>query len=293
MNLHSDDLLLIFNIQKYSFLTINQSVKALNNGRGYQGIARRLRAISERGYLSFFGHTKVGFANVPKVYHITRKGYHVLEENFFYEQIGDFRQKSPPKWTAKTQHRLALVDVLIALDNSLTRFDHLDLVKVATEYRYIKSGKFPRAETTDYISEDHTKENKIVPDGAFILHSRRTDARILFFIEIDMGTENITSRVATSSNFPLLLKFKKYDHYLANKTYSQKYQQFGRFDYFIMLFITTTPKRIANVKKALPRLPEKLNKHYRFNTFSEVANNFLNESWQTRQSDDPRGYKLF
>jgi hypothetical protein len=52
---------------------------------------------------------------------------------------------------------------------------------------------FKFRETNDYVSEPQTSLMRIVPDGAFILKNHETDNTGLFFLEVDMGTERLTS----------------------------------------------------------------------------------------------------
>ena len=41
-------------------------------------------------------------------------------------------------------------------------------------------------ETTDFVAEEEISENKIVPDGAFIIENLTSNKRALFFLEMDM-----------------------------------------------------------------------------------------------------------
>ena len=85
-------------------------------------------------------------------------------------------------------HRLATVDLLIALEVAVRKRAHLTIVQTFLEYRRIKRGSLLINETMDYVDANETGENKIIPDAAFILENIHTKRRALFFLEMDMAT---------------------------------------------------------------------------------------------------------
>jgi hypothetical protein len=293
MNFSDDDLVMLFYLQKYNFLTINQAVRAIDNDRSYQVVGRRLRAMADTGYVGFFGGHKVGFANVPKVYYLTKKGFEFLLDNEMpLELLGSYKEKSNPSWSSQTKHRLFLVDVFLSLESGVRRNQHLDLVKVFLEYNRVKEGNRVVFETTDFVSDKETSENKIVPDGAFVLKSLRTNNRVLFFVEMDMGTEGVISRVSKDINVNLYERIKKYDKYLVSGNYVRKYKLLGNFDHFVLLFITLSEKRMENIRGKLFDLPDKFHQYYMFNTYDVVVNDFFNNQWRVRSVEDNNGYGL-
>src|SRR3712207_3252185 len=102
--------------------------------------------------------------------------------------------------------------LFIALETQAATFPHIRLVHTFLEYRRIK-GTLIR-ETTDYISDEETPENRIVPDGAFILENIDSSRRALFFVELDTGNEQVAATVSADRRATLKLKFTQYDRYL-------------------------------------------------------------------------------
>lgn len=293
MNFSDDDIVMLFYLQKYGLLTIKQAVEAIDNKRSYQNIGRRLRSMADNGFVDFFGGHRVGFINVPKVYFIKKKGYELLIDNELpLELLGNFKERSSPSWSAQMKHRLHLVDVLLSLEKGVRQLEDLDLVKVFLEYNRIKKNKGTIAETTDYVADDERAENKIVPDGVFILKSLKTGNRVLFLVEMDMGTETIVSRISKNVNLPLYERIKKYDRYLMSGNYAKKYEVWGKFDYFILVFITLSEKRMENIRKELFDLPSEFHEYYMFNTYDVVVNNFFNQEWRMRSVEDNQKYGL-
>jgi protein involved in plasmid replication-relaxation len=82
-------------------------------------------------------------------------------------------------------HRLRILDCFIALEIAVRKRGHLELFDTWLEYRRRK-GTMER-ETTDYVADRGVAENRIVPDGAFVLENLQTGRRGLFLLEIDMA----------------------------------------------------------------------------------------------------------
>ena len=293
MDLDNDGLIILFYMQKYNFLTIDQAGAVLSGGRSYQMIARKLREMAGAGLVGSFGGNRVGFARVPKVYFLKKKGYEILlDNNLPPEILGRFREKSEPRWSPQTMHRLHLVDVFLSLEEGIRGIDHLDLRKVFLEYNKVSGGGKVLAETTDFISDDEQAENKIVPDGAFILASQKTLNNVLFLVEMDMGTEGIVDRISKDKSIALYERMKKYDRYLVSGRYAKKYKDWGNFDHFVLLFVTLSGVRMENIRKKFFDLPARFSQYYFFNTYDEVKSNFFNGFWKVRAVDDDRNYSV-
>jgi hypothetical protein len=292
MNISDDDFLVFFYLQKYSFLTIEQARFALGRRRSYQSMARRLKSLEDQSLLASFGGHRIGYANTPKIFFLTRPGFELLENESGIpaEMLGRFRKKTKPKWTTKTKHRIFLIDLFLSLEQSVRRSGHLELDRVFLEYRFVKKGGRIFSETTDFVADEPEPENKIVPDGAFVLKSLRTSAEGLFFIEMDMATEQIVSRITKNADFAIKTKFEKYDRYLSGGRYRDKYGSVGNFDYFTMLFVTLSDARINNIRRKLSDLSPEFHEYYFFNTHEAVMDDFFNQSWKSRDHQDPKGH---
>ncbi|HJS85848.1 MAG TPA: hypothetical protein VJ779_10340 [Acetobacteraceae bacterium] len=60
-----------------------------------------------------------------------------------------------------------------------------------------------------------------MPDGAFILENVETGKRAHFFVEMDMATERIMSRVSHEMRLSVRGKFEQYDKYLEGLRFSE------------------------------------------------------------------------
>ena len=84
------------------------------------------------------------------------------------------------------------------------------------------------------------------PDGAFVLTHQGSGKSLLFFVEIDMGTEPLVSPAADTSD--IAGKVVNYRTYLGTKAYKRYEKTFGAsLNGFRVLFVTNTPERRAKV----------------------------------------------
>ena len=163
----------------------------------------------------------------------------------------------------------------------------LDLVVL--EYQKTRIAGRAASQTTDYFNGG----KRIVPDGAFILHSQRTDTQSLFLVEADLATEQISSQMPIGAQAGLVDKLRSYEEYLASGAYAKKYPG-GRslFDHFVMLFVTTSQKRAENVKMAACGLNRGLDEYFYLTTFESLDKGFFEACWMSRNPEDAGRYSL-
>lgn len=294
MTFSEDDLLALFYLQKYNFLTIDQSLTILGKERSRKNLAHRLLQIEQAGFLGSFGNQNVGFVKAPKVYYLKEKGYQVLTEEFPLELIGRYKKKKQPSWSSKYKHRLALIDLFLSLEISVRNSTKYELVKVFLEYNRnaAKDGGY-MVETTDELKTGTNPQDRITPDGAFILKNQHTSNQGLYFLEMDMGTETITNKISKSPKFTLSNRMQEYDLYLQSGSYAKKYQEHGDFNFFTLLFVTTAEARRDNIRKCTLNLPPLLHAYYYFNIYETVKQNFFNPQWKVRSVQDDKNYILW
>jgi hypothetical protein len=281
-------------IQRYRFLTIDQFARS--SGLHRITTAKKLRLFEEQGFLGHFGNTGVpGYGKTPKAYFLTRKGWELLsvESGVPPEVLGGYKEvKVEAAWSPQMYHRLATVDLLIALESAVLKRGHLAIVKTFLEYRRVKRGERIVPETTDYVDSEESPETKIIPDAAFVLENRETKRRALFFLEMDMGTERLTTAFVGNKQTVLHQKFSQYDRYLKSFRYTNTYQEYGQFRSFILLFVTLKAARIENIREELQDLPQELAAYYRLTTFDEAMGDFLGAIWKSQLATDTAIYAL-
>ena len=108
-------------------------------------------------------------------------------------------------------------------------------------------------ETTDFVAAEETPENRIIPDAAFVLENVETRRRGLFFLEMDMATERIVTRITHDRRVTLRYKIEQYDRYLTGGRFAETYKGCGEFRHFTLLFVTYGDERIDNIRRATAR----------------------------------------
>ncbi|MBT3379355.1 MAG: hypothetical protein HN742_26385 [Lentisphaerae bacterium] len=92
------------------------------------------------------------------------------------------------------------------------------------------------------------------PDGAFALTHEEAGRSLLFFVEIDMGTEPLVSQAPDTSD--IAGKVTNYRTYLGTKGYKRHEKTFATsLNGFRVLFVTNTSKRRAQICKTVAGLP--------------------------------------
>jgi Replication-relaxation len=215
----------------------------------------------------------------------------VNESNLPAETIGPFHDVHREfSWTPQMYHRLRILDCFIALELAVRNRGHLELVDTWLEYRRRK-GTMER-ETTDYIDDREIAENRIVPDGAFVLGNLQTGRRGLFLLEMDMGTERITVRASSDKRATIRGKFEQYDRYLKSGRFVAKYASAGDFGFFTLLFVTLAADRVENIRTAVSDMQQELHAYYRLTTLDAAVNDFVCSIWKSRDVRDNLTYAL-
>ncbi len=284
----------LFFLQRYRFLTIAQVARAA--GLSFDHTAEVLRGLEIRGIVGHFGHVRIpGHGKTPKAYYLKRKGWELLrrESDIPDEFLGPFVEAhQETSWSPQMYHRLRLLDLLIELEVQVRGRPHLNLVKTFLEYRRIKRGGRVARETTDSVAVQESPENRIIPDAAFVLENVETGRRGLFFLEMDMATERIVTRISHDRRLTLRFKIEQYDRYLTGGRFAATYAPLGQFRSFTLLFVTFGQERIDNIRRAVADLPSELHPYYRFATFEEVQADFLGPVWKSRSPGDEERYTL-
>lgn len=291
----TDEVMLgLFFIQRYRFLSIEQFAKA--SGLSASHSSELLLDLERQKCLGHFGNVGIrGHGKTPKVYYLKRRGYEMIrrESGIPDELLGSFRETHvTSKWSPVMYHRLATIDLLIALEVGVRERSHLDLVRTFVEYRRERRRDGVVRETTDFVTDEEVAGNRIIPDAAFVLENIETEKRGLFLIEMDMGTERIVSKISKAKHLSLHHRMQQYDRYLMGGRFAERYAPWGDFRSFTLLFVTVSADRIENIRRKMGNLPEALHRYYRFNLFERVKDNFFNETWKGRSATDETGYAI-
>ena len=255
-----------------------------------------LLRLERQKLLGSFGNTGIrGYGKTPKLYYLTKGGHGVLAAELEAQDrlVPPYRQISiNSRWSPLMFHRVDTLDVLAAVERDCASLSDYRLTGTLVEYRREKNGARWQKETTDYVAEPNSSENKIVPDAGFALEHNQTGKRALFLIEVDCGTTRLTTTRPDTSVKTFTDKLAQYDQYLASGRVEKRHPRLGTFSGFHLLIITTSDERIANMRAAAAKLSTNFHPYYRFSTLQKTRQNLLHENWLSRDHADHKNYKL-
>lgn len=251
----------------------------------------------ERGrLLDHFGNTGIrGYGKTPKVYFLTKRGHALLteEQEALELPVPPYTQVNvSTRWSPMMYHRLATLDVVSYIERDCAELAEYELTGTLVEYRRQKVGTRWRKETTDFVANGNDPADKIIPDAGFAVRHRASGKRALFLIEVDRGTERLTTSQTDVDIATFSAKLAQYDRYLASGRIKTRYPHLGQFSGFHVLVITTSALRIANMRQAASNLPANFHPYYRFSTLDTVRQKFLHDGWLSRNHADHKTYPL-
>ena len=233
-----------------------------------------LLRLKRQGLLGSFGNTGIrGYGKTPKLYFLAKHGHRLLAEEL------EAQGRTPPpyrqinvsaRWSPLMFHRIDTLDVMAAVERDCCKLANYRLVGALVEYRREKVGGRLRKETTDYVAEPRSPENKIVPDAGFALEHLPTGKRALFLVEVDCGTMRHETSIEDSEVATFTAKLAQYDRYLASGRIANRHPRLGSFTGFHLLVITTSNRRIHNMRAAAGSLSPDFHRYYRFSTLTTV-----------------------
>ncbi|MGI9485003.1 MAG: replication-relaxation family protein [Geminicoccaceae bacterium] len=155
--------------------------------------------------------------------------------------IGDF---SPPPscidWKGGRAHRLGLVHLMIAIERSARQHGGAGLVHVIPEYLEWNGLKKP---TLIHLSCNTSFQ----ADAVLIADDGQASWPVM--VELDLGTETISSQDPGRVADTIEGKGKLYWQYLASKRFKER---FGTTDgAFQVLFVTTSQRRVDNMREVI------------------------------------------
>ena len=278
-------------IQSYRYLTKDQV--AAVTGMRPKSASEMLLRLERQKLLASFGNVPIaGRGKTPKVYYLKRRGYRVLADAVD-DELPAFKEVNvTSRWSPKMAHRMATIDVMMAVERGVEALPGYRLVKTLLEYRRDNIGSRWVIETSDYVVSPETPDNRIIPDAGFVLENEVSGRRGLFLIEVDLGTKSHTSMSQARTNGTVARQIEQYDRYLTGGRFKHRYEQFGFFEWFWPLFITNSDERVENMRRLCSGADPRFNRHYRFSTLQRVKQKFFHSDWKIRDPEDHEGYEL-
>lgn len=281
-------------VSRYRYLSVNQIATIV--GIKPKTASETLLRLERQNVLASFGNTGIrGYGKTPKMYYLTKSGHSLLRQEceVLGVDVEPYRQINVnSRWSPVMFHRLATLDALAALERDCQTLRDYKLVTTLVEYRREKIDQSWRRETTDYVAKQRSSENKIVPDAGFVIEHISSQKRALFLVELDRGTERLTTSRPTAVRQTFTHKMQQYDRYLQSGHAAVRYAHLGSFNSFRLLVITESETRMHNMRTALTSLNANYHQFYRFSTLAKVRQYFLHSDWFSRDCADTNTYQL-
>jgi hypothetical protein len=135
---------------------------------------------------------------------------------------------------------------------------------------------------------DSLKQISHTPDAAFALEKDGNAA--LFFVEIDRGVETVSD-----PQKGVLKSIVFYLNYFVAGKFNRYEQDFKReFKTFRSLLVTSSPKRLQNIRKAATtyQFPKKQVKRFLWGATDIDKNTIFSPVWQSLDANDETRYKI-
>lgn len=243
-----------------------------------------LNAHFKRNHLGRFGGMPLGGqGRAPNVYFLTEKGHDFLQ-NQQGIKLGDWVSIKPKhKWPASMPHRLKTVDLFLTLRAKLDQSGLAKIHEARFDFRQAEFAGVRRCETTDFLSQPSDENKKIIPDAALIVE-RADSSKALIFLECDLGTESIGK--TRGSGETIESKLETYKQYFRSKCFVARYNAFGQFASFLVLFATTSDRRVQAIRERLGGVEDPFDPLFLFATHADFESDPCGEIFSRKCSSN-------
>ncbi len=231
-------------VNRYRYMRTGQIKRLIfPENQSSQSCQKRLKLLFHNKYLGrahpFLQYGNEG-QNSEVAYFLDQAGAKCLNEN----GIGLVFSRTKKRLKHNPQlHALDLAEFRVNLELALQQAESLTLRLFVPDF-LLKEGAtsltgLKRYRLYEEIRDPATGQTTVFfPDAAVILESPQNEAKRLFFVEIDRGTEGLET---------IRRKIAAYHLYATHRLYSK----YGDFDRFIVLFQTNSPRRAANMVRLI------------------------------------------
>ncbi len=239
---NKDDIRLLRNIAEHRVLTLDQLT--VLSQRNSKSISRRLAQLREAGFIQTnslgFGHSPGRPVNLVS---LTEEGLHFLSDKGLLSSLirGNLITSST---SHDLNHQILVNWFQIHLLEIERHVPSLTVQFLAPTSPFLDRDSKGHPLVFDKVppKEDGGKWIEFVPDGVFSITSMEIKKTLLFFLEVDMGTESLGG--AGRSTNVICQKVKNYQDYFRSRQY-KRYEQVWNCELngFRLLFLTNTHAR--------------------------------------------------
>lgn len=252
--INKGDITILSSIAEYKFLTIKQI--AILCQRSIPVIRRRLRDLSHKYLISIqervFGQ---GSGRKEYVIRISDSGLKILKDKNILSTHASYITNKTSSFTF-VEHDLLVNWFFIHLLQIERINPRFKIFLLTTSSHKLTQGN----SNYPLIMEQFNDDNKpgetytMIPDGVFTITDRESKKTLLFFLEVDMGTETLTS--PTQSPGDIQQKVNNYQTLFKHETY-KRYNNVtnSKNNGFRLLFLTNTSNRMKSICQLVQSMP--------------------------------------
>lgn len=238
-NITKKDKFLLLTIADYQVLKVDQLALLNDSGKGI--VQRKIAKLFKNGFVNLFPrNSSVNFGRPENIILISERGVKLLQkENFIDRQVPIERFVTDK--IKNIEHQLLVNWSRIHLRHISQKLPDLtvDFIPSSSSFFPLRNNGQPLV--SEYF-EIESHQINFIPDGVFYIKSEIQNKSLLFFLEVDMGTESLKSRSPNSNN--ILRKIKNYRAYFQFNKYKRYQKKWNTlFNGFRLLFLTNTTER--------------------------------------------------
>jgi len=247
--LRTSDFKTLKHLSDHRILTMAQLAAVLQKNK--PAVRKRVRDLRKEGFVEVRAN-ELGqsFGRPESLIALTEQGAHNLKENKLiaedvpYESIGPVSPRLIDHQILLNWFRIHLCQIEHTLRRVSIKF-------LAYNSALAPQGSDGRVITTDCspVGRKIIREVKFTPDGVFATHDATSGKTLLFFLEVDCGTETLSSPQRDMKDIrQKILNYQWYFHSLKYKRYEAIFKT-SHLRGFRLLFLTKTAGRLAALCK--------------------------------------------
>jgi len=236
---------LLFQILEYGILSTNQIM--LINGVGKREVQRKLESLRNKNVITFHNIKKEGRrGRTEYVSSISESGARIIRSEF-EGQLHFSSDKIMFKNIHIAKHQLLVNWFRIHLNYLPIKLPDLTVEFISATTPFLPSKKNGLPIISEQVETKLLKIN-FTPDGVFCLKNKKQNKSLLFFLEVDMGTESITTKSSKTNN--ISTKINNYKAYFQTEKYRRYQKKWNTlFNGFRLLFLTNSLERAKRICK--------------------------------------------
>ena len=281
------DIEVVLSVYKYRYLTTSHVARLHFPSR--RTAQRRLTSLTREKLIAPFTVPNMA----ESIYRITKQGAHLVASVLGVdpESLTWRPGSKPPKDYYFMRHFAAVSDFRITLTRAAAAHPTIKHLGFIPEHYGAKhlSGRVTKY-VKDVVFDVRSPGERIThaPDGVFAL--KRGEKATLFFLEIDRGTESISN---PEKGIGKMIRF--YESYASEGTFRGYAEDFRcpAFDIFVLLLVTTSARRVENIRQSLGQNPPPAYRFFWLATLDDVSETALfSPIWKTLDAGSDRLYSI-